>query len=129
MPRKKNDGRGRLGGREKGTPNKEHPFKQLLHEHSVEYFTPNINAEDVDIPDVAAKAEFLRKHQGKVFSQYQLDFMNMKPVDRAKLEVDLLAYHTPKMQAISADMNVKANQTLTDRLLRVAAGKDIPADE
>lgn len=142
MPRKKNDGRGRLGGRAAGTPNS-NPLKDLLRSHSIDYFTPSIPACDVELKYFVGeiktadderraldrKAEFVANHKDEVFSLYQLDLWDMKAVDRAKLEVDLLAYHTAKMQAISADMNVKANQTLTDRLLRVTAGEDISADE
>ena len=41
MPRQKNDGRGRLGGRTAGTPNKDKPLKTFLREHSLLYFTPD----------------------------------------------------------------------------------------
>lgn len=127
MPRKKNDGRGRLGGRQAGTPNKDNPLKTLLHDHSVDYFTPSIKAEDVDMfPDAAHKADFISRHKGKIFSQYELDLLCMKASDRAKAELDLLNYHTPKMQSISADMSIKdTNLTFTERLLRVARGEDL----
>lgn len=143
MPRKKNDGRGRLGGREKGTPNRDNPLKVLLHEHSEDYFSPTIAPEDIDLeyfmrnPDddkaesiaLDAKARFVAKHHGRFFSRYDLDMMKMKPFDRAKLEVDILKFHTPQMQSVSADMNVRSvNQTLSDRLSRLARGEDISAD-
>lgn len=118
-------GRQKTGGRIKGTPNKDNPLKTLLHGHSSGYFEPNVRAEDADFG-----AEWADKHQGEVFSRFELDLMRMKATDRVKAEIELLAYHTPKMQAVTADMSVKdANKTLTDRITRLAAGEDIPADE
>lgn len=144
MPRgrKANDGRGRLGGRQAGTPNKDNPLKNMLHEHSVDYFTPNIEAKDVelryfiidpeaeDAQDMAmeAKKEFVALNKGRVFSRYELDLLAMAPSARAKVEIDLLSFHTPKMQAISADMSVKNDNTISDILINIAAGKDPRTD-
>lgn len=126
MPRgrKPNDGRGRLGGRKPGTPNKDNPIKVLLREHSASYFLKNIDAKDVDWAD----DEWKKKHKGEVFSKYELDLLCMKAADRAKCELDLLAFHTPKMQAVSADMSVQTNKTITDILLSIAAGDDPATD-
>ncbi|MBP5545745.1 MAG: hypothetical protein J6X59_00480 [Bacteroidales bacterium] len=146
MPRgrKANDGRGRLGGRQAGTPNKDNPLKNMLHDHSVDYFTQNIAAKDVDLryfiidpeaenaQDLARefKQEFVAQNKGRVFSRYELDLLFMSPSARAKVEIDLLAFHTPKIQAISADMSVKdSNHSFTLRLARLANGEDISADE
>lgn len=125
MPRPK--GLPKTGGRKAGTPNKDNPLKQLLHDHSMEYFTPCIKAEDLD---------FLRDdsgtinpaYKGKMLSAYDIDCMRMKASDRARLEVDILAYHTPKMQSISADMNIATNKALANRITRLANGEDIPSD-
>ncbi len=127
--RKPNDGRGRLGGRKAGTPNKDNPLKTLLHGHSVDYFTPSIPAEDIDfLRD--AEGQTLPEFRGRILSQYDLDLVRMKASDRAKIEVELLSYHTPKMQSVSADMTVKDNnQKYTNRLTRLAAGEDIPNDQ
>lgn len=117
-------GKTKTGGRVKGTPNKDNPIKVLLHEHSADYFAKNINAEDTPFEE-----EWKGKHQGEVFSMFEIDLMCMKAAERVKAEVELLSYHTPKMQSISADMSVKdANKTLTDRITRLAAGEEIPAD-
>jgi len=125
MGRQKGDGRGRLGGRKAGTPNKNNPLKQLLHNHSVDYFTPSVKAETVDfIKDDNGKTR--KEYVGKVLSQYDLDCIQMKPSERAKLEVEILAYHTPKMQAISADMSVRdANRTITAVLTSLARGEEV----
>lgn len=140
MPRKKNDGRGRLGGRQAGTPNKSNPIKTLLHQHSEKYFSPCLSAEEVadiiyptdGVKDkniqqriTKMKESFVKKHSDELFSQYDCDLLLMKASDRAKIEVDLLAYHQPKMQAISADMLINTkNQTLTNRLIAISEGKD-----
>ena len=129
MPRKKNDGRGRLGGRQAGTPNKDNPLKSILHAHSVEYFTPNINADDVDfLKD--ANGETLAEYRGLVLSKYDLDLIRMKASDRAKAELDLLGYHTPKMQAVSADLSVtQHNMSIAMRISKIAAGESITNDD
>lgn len=131
MPRKKGDGRGRLGGRAEGTPNKDNTLKVLLHQHSQKYFEPTIPLGDVNIPDDNAKARFIMLHDGDDFvSQYDVDLYLMKPTDRVTAELSMLKYHTPQMQAVSADMTVKAaNSTITTRLTRIVNGEDISADE
>lgn len=126
MGRKKNDGLGRFGGRKKGTPNKANPLKLILHSHSEVYFERNISAENAEGMSEAWKAA----HKGEILSQFEIDLCAMKPSERAKAELELLTYHTPKMQAISADMAVKNTTTaFTDRLERLASGEDIPADD
>lgn len=131
MPRKKGDGRGRLGGRVEGTPNKDNTLKVLLHQHSQRYFEPTIPLCNVDIHDDNAKARFIMLHDGDDFvSQYDVDLYLMKPTDRVTAELSMLKYHTPQMQAVSADMSVRdANSTISIRLERLANGEDISADE
>lgn len=126
MPRKKNDGRGKTGGRKAGTPNKDKPLKVFLREHSLDYFSPNLTADDFK------SAEFyhtLRERFGdKPFSQYEIDLLAMKPSERVTAELSLLKFHTPQMQASSVDMTVQEqNSTFTDRLKRLAAGENIPS--
>lgn len=124
--RKPGDGRGRLGGRQKGTPNKDHPLKSVLQQHSYNYFEVPIKAEDAE----GKSDEWKQKYKGCEFTQFELDLFDMKPSDRSKAQLELLAYHTAKMSAISADMAVKdANSTFTDRLSRLAAGEDVSAPD
>ena len=100
MPRQKNDGRGRLGGRTAGTPNKDKPLKTLLREHSLLYFTPD--------PETGR-------------SQYDLDMEALDPRDRIDAELKLLNYTTPKMQATTVDMAITDDkQTLSSRLAQLA---------
>lgn len=100
MPRQKNDGRGRLGGRTAGTPNKDKPLKTFLREHSLLYFTPD--------PETGR-------------SQYDLDMEALDPRDRVDAELKLLNYTTPKMQATTVDMAITDDkQTLSSRLAQLA---------
>ena len=121
----------KTGGRVAGTPNKDNTLKVLLHQHSQKYFEPCIPLGDVDIPDENAKAQFIIQHEGEdMVSQYDVDLYLMKPTDRVNAELSMLKYHTPQMQAVSADMSVReANTTITTRLTRIVNGEDISAGE
>jgi hypothetical protein len=117
MPRKKGDGRGRLGGRSAGTPNKDKPLKTFLRQHSIAYFTPSIEEEDNG------------KKTGRTLSQFDLDCMTLDPVARVDAEIKLLNFHTPKMQSTSVDVSVsEMNLTLTERLAQLASGLEISAE-
>ena len=121
MPRKAGDGRGRLGGRAAGTPNKDKPLKVFLRQHSVTYFTPNIEEKDEK-----------GKKTGRIVSQFDIDVSQLDPVSRADTEIKLLKFHTPQMQSTSVDMTiVDDNRTLSERLARLASGEDIasPSEE
>lgn len=118
MPRKKGDGRGRLGGRSAGTPNKDKPLKAFLRQHSVEYFTPTIEEKDDE-----------GKPTGRMLSQFDLDNMSLDPATRVDAEIKILNFHTPKMQSTSVDVTVSdMNLTLTQRLAQLASGEEITAD-
>ena len=121
----------KTGGRKLGTPNKDKPLKAILMQHSMDYFFPSIPAEEVDcFFDEKKKEEFAQKNKGKLFSQYQIDLMCMKPADRAKLEQDILSYHTPKMQATAIDMSLsEEKRTLADRIERLSRGEEIEPPE
>ena len=118
MPRKAGDGRGRLGGRAAGTPNKEKPLKTFLREHSVGYFTPNIEEKRDGKPT------------GNFISQFDLDMKVLDPKSRVDAEIKLLKFHTPQMQSTSVDVSVSdMNLTLTQRLAQLASGKEISAPD
>jgi len=119
MPRTKGDGRGRLGGRAAGTPNKDKPLKVFLREHSINYFTPNVELKDDK-----------GQPTGKIVSQFDLDIMCLDPVDRADAEIKLLKFHTPQMQSTSVDVtNASVNITLAERIARLSRGEDLSAPE
>lgn len=118
----------KTGGRQKGTKNKEKPLKAILAQHSLNYFSPSIPAEQAQ--GKCFTDEWKTLNAGKVFSQFELDCMQMKASERAKAEIDVMAYHSAKMQAISADMAIKEQcNVFTDRLARLANGEEIAADE
>lgn len=120
MPRKAGDGRGRLGGRAAGTPNKDKPLKTFLRQHSVAYFTPSIEEKDEK-----------GKKTGRIISQFDKDIACLDPVSRTDAEIKLLKFHTPQMQSTSVDMTiVDENKTLSERIALLAAGKEIaPTNE
>lgn len=118
MPRSANDGRGRLGGRTAGTPNKNKPLKAFLREHSLEYFTPKFD-------------EVINgKKTGRLVSQYEKDLLDLDVANRVDAEIKLLKFHTPQMQATAMDVTLaSANATLAERLARLAQGEEIAAAE
>lgn len=119
MPRKAGDGRGRLGGRTAGTPNKEKPLKTYLRQHSLDYFTPRIEEKDKS-----------GKKTGRMISQFDMDISCLDPASRADAEIKILKFHTPQMQSTSVDMTiVDDNKTLSERLARLAAGDDVLSSE
>lgn len=120
MPRKSGDGRGRLGGRAAGTPNKDKPLKTFLRQHSLEYFTPSIEEKDNK-----------GKPTGRIISQFDVDCKKLDPESRVDSEIKLLKFHTPQMQSTSVDMTiVDDNKTLSERIALLAAGKEIaPSNE
>ena len=83
MGRLKNDGLGRLGGRQKGTPNK-------INGELKEWITQIIN-------------------DGK--NQFIDDLMLLEPKERIKTYVGLLNYVLPKQQAIQAEIGEGLHDT------------------
>lgn len=115
MPRQKGDGRGRLGGRTAGTPNKDKPLKVFLRQHSLEYFTPSIEEKDE-----------AGKGTGRFVSQFDLDCCALDPSSRVDAEIKLLKFHTPQMQSTSVDVSVAdTSLSITERLGRLYRGEDI----
>lgn len=116
MPRKKGDGRGRLGGRAAGTPNRDKPLKTFLRQHSQEYFTPSIDEIDKETG----------KPTGNILSPFDIDLMKLAADERVEAELKLLRFHTPMMQATSVDLTLTdRNLTFVQRLQRLANGEDI----
>ena len=92
MPRARNDGRGRLGGRAKGTPNKTTSTVK-------EWLTQLVDAN--------------RK-------QIEKDLKTMDPVERVKLFGQLLNYIVPKQQAVSVEASIQAEYNEMAKLLQSA---------
>ena len=134
----------KTGGRQKGTPNKPTPLKDALRAQSESYF---IARPQVDIDGNPRVLEF-RDKEGIIYnsitladaggnpiiaSNFEIDMMMMDAKDRATIQEKILRYHTPQMQAVSADVNLTGQvaTTIEDRLAKLAAGEDpdIGADE
>ncbi|MEZ3589658.1 MAG: hypothetical protein K1V84_01305 [Muribaculaceae bacterium] len=98
MARQKNDGRGRLGGRQKGTPNKTtSEFRQILAGHWQRY---------------------------EESGQFQADLDALDPATRAVVMEKYAQYFAPKMKSVEVDMTLNnANETIEDRL-RALCGED-----
>lgn len=77
MPRKKNDGLGRFGGRAKGTPNKV----------------------------TATVKEWLSALIDKNRRQVERDLKALEPKDRLQMLEKLMAYVVPKQQAVTAQID------------------------
>ena len=92
MPRSKNDGRGRLGGRAKGTPNKATSTVK-------EWLTQLVDAN--------------RK-------QIEKDLKGMEPGERVKLFALLLNYIVPKQQAVSVEASIQAEYNELTKILQTA---------
>ena len=90
--RKKNDGRGRLGGRAKGTPNK-------------------------TTTDLKTWVAFILDGGREQFEQ---DLRNLEPPERVKVFTGLLNYVLPKQQAVSVEAQVEAEYKALEGLLESA---------
>ena len=92
MARPKNDGRGRLGGRAKGTPNK----------------------------TTSTVKEWLTQLVDDNRGQIEKDLQAMEPADRVKLFAILLNYIVPKQQAVSVEAAMQAEYAEMVKLLESA---------
>ena len=92
--RKKNDGKGRLGGRAKGTPNK---------------VTTDLKTWVASILNGGRE-------------QFEQDLRNLEPLERVKVFTGLLNYVLPKQQAMSVEAQVEAEYAALERLLESAPG-------
>ena len=117
MGRKKNDGRGKTGGRVAGTPNKDKGLKALIASHLDTYFAPTIETKNRDGEPVFE-------------SQFEQDFKHLDPDKRVKLAADMLNYTIPKMQATAVDMTMgDRKRPLTERLAALVDGEEPPKTE
>lgn len=79
MARQKNDGKGRLGGRQKGTPNKV----------------------------TASVKDWLSGLIDKNRKQIEKDIKQLEPKERLQVLEKLMQYVIPKQQAVNADVNIE----------------------
>ena len=117
MGRKKNDGRGKTGGRVAGTPNKNKGLKAMLGDVLEAYLTPSIETKDKDGNKLIA-------------SRFKMDFDGLDPDKRIKIAAEMLNYTIPKMQATAVDMTMGDRQRpLTERLAALVDGNEPPKAE
>ena len=90
--RKKNDGKGRLGGRVKGTPNKVSGTVK-------EWITSIIDTNR---------------------SKFEKDLADLEPGERVKVISNLLQYVTPKMQSVSPNEMLESEYKKLEELLESA---------
>lgn len=92
MARPRNDGRGRIGGRQKGTPNRA----------------------STELRDWLNK--LLCDHQ----SQIEKDLKLIAPEERLRILSGLLNYVLPKQQSITAEASIQAEYAELENLLKTA---------
>lgn len=98
MARQKNDGRGRLGGRQKGTPNKTTTsLREALAEHWRKYQESGQFAEDLEALDPATRAAIMERYA---------------------------QYIAPKMKSVDMDVKHEVSQTIEDRLRQLCGETD-----
>lgn len=99
MARPKNDGKGRMGGRQKGTPNKTtSTLREMLSECVSRY------------------------HQS---GQFEEDLNELDPHSRAVLMEKYTAYLAPKMKSVDVDVTGTVDvKTIEDRLAELAAEEE-----
>lgn len=113
MPRgrKKNDGRGRLGGRKKGTPNKTTKgLKEVLNRIVEGYFTGSADSS-----------------LGINFPALTSDLVAMTPEGRAKMITGLVGYVVPKLQSMSIEDQAKVEEEALLSFLESAPDEAIEA--
>lgn len=99
MARQKNDGRGRIGGRAKGTPNK----------------------------TTATVKDWIQGIIDGHRKQFEHDLMELEPSERVKVITNLLQYVTPKVQSVSTAEMVEIEYRHLEELLHMAPDDAIEA--
>lgn len=98
MARQKNDGRGRLGGRQKGTPNKStSSLREIISEHWQHY---------------------------QDSGQFKKDLDALDPQTRAVVMERYAQYIAPKMKSVDMEVTAKVTHTIEDKLLELSEKPD-----
>lgn len=98
MARQKNDGRGRLGGRQKGTPNKStSSLREIISQHWQHY---------------------------QESGQFQQDLEALDPQTRAVIMERYAQYIAPKMKSVDMEVSAKVTHTIEDKLLALSEETD-----
>ena len=95
MARPKNDGKGRIGGRQKGTPNKNtSEMREIIARHWQQYETSG---------------------------QFAADLAELDPAERVALMERYASYIVPKMKSVDLDVTQQVRLTIEDRLRLLCA--------
>lgn len=96
MARQKNDGRGRMGGRQMGTPNK----------------------------DNQCQKEWIRKFLADNRKQIEEDWKKLSPSERWKMYEKLTQYVVPKVMATRVELSQMTDDQLDQVILEITGGLD-----
>ncbi len=134
----------KTGGRKKGTPNKSNPIKDILINHSVEYFSKRIQIDRVTgEARQIEKSRLAQDEDGNIYkvidkipltdsdgfplniSDFEADMLALNSADRVAAELKIIEFHTPKMK--SQDINMEVNmgpRTIEDTLRTLCQGEE-----
>lgn len=139
----------KTGGRKKGTPNKNNPIKEILANHSVDYFTRRVqtdrltgNAREIQ------RARMVLDKDGNVkkildlvpltdsagfplnLSDFEVDMFALDPAERVSAELKILEFHTPRMKSQDINMEMTIGpRTIEDKLKALCNGDDEEDEE
>lgn len=139
----------KTGGRKKGTPNKSNPIKDILINHSVEYFSKRIQIDRVTgEARQIEKSRLAQDEDGNIYkvidkipltdsdgfplnmSDFEADMLALNSADRVAAELKIIEFHTPKMK--SQDINMEVNmgpRTIEDTLRTLCQGEEDDDEE
>lgn len=101
MPRRKNDGKGRLGGRTKGTPNKHtSAMRDIISRRWEEYETSGQFAQDIEMIDPVSRLSLMERYAQYIAPKMKSIDMEVSGVQTETIEETLrkLCLETPKNQ-------------------------------
>ncbi|MDE5887322.1 MAG: hypothetical protein K2H46_07035 [Muribaculaceae bacterium] len=134
----------KTGGRQKGTPNKNNPIKEILISHSREYFEKRIQTDRVTgNPREIERSRLAQDDEGNIYkvidkipltnsdgfplnmSDFEADMLALSSADRVAAELKILEFHTPRMK--TQDINMEVNmgpKTIEDTLAELCGETD-----
>lgn len=133
----------KTGGRQKGTPNRNNPIKDILSSHSAEYFSKRLQT---DIVSGGAReiqrSRLVQDPDGNVhkvidsvplttpdgfplnMSDFEVDMLALDPSDRVAAELKILEFHTPRMKSQDINMEVNMGPRTIEDTLKALCGED-----
>lgn len=133
----------KTGGRQKGTPNRNNPLKDILINHSSEYFSKRIqtdpitgSAREIQRPILVMDSEgYVKKIIETVpltgpdgfplnLSDFEADMIALEPSERVAAELKILEFHTPRMKSQDINMEVNMGPHTIEDTLNALCGLD-----